>query len=78
VIDTPPDEALEARLYAIDVKIAEVRALLIELKALGAGDFRGNMPQMVIDGYVEIIEATIREAMLAQDILLAPRSPRPV
>ena len=78
VIDAPPNEALEASLYAIDVKIAEVRVLLIELKGLGASSALTGPPQGVIDGYVEIIEATIREAMLAQDILLAPKSPRPV
>jgi|GEM_PF-4432696 len=64
--DQPPDEALDARLYAIDLKLAALRAHLRDLDRLdAAGDPRAFAADALAE-YVRWIERVIGHAVASQ------------
>jgi hypothetical protein len=78
MIDDPaPDEALDACLYAIDVKLAELRAHIMELRALDEASGRGVFAADALSEYVRWIERVLAEATNAQAMIHRCKLSRP-
>jgi len=63
--DRPPDEALDARLYEIDMALAALRSNLADLRALDAAE-PGVFAADALAEYVRWIEQVIEHALAAQ------------